>query len=528
MLNDVRTVLRFASGLRDFVRTPVTYESSLAYLREQRARREQNFLDTLRLAVFAFPERPYAKLLRWAGITYADAEQMVLRDGVDATLRRWLQAGVYVTLAEFKGKRPLERNGLHIEVTSDDFDSPILNPAFEATSSGSSGKARRVVVDLAVLEHDATPYRLFIHYSGLETSRFAVWRPVPPGAAGLKRVLIQAKSGASTDRWFTQLEPSPSRSTWKSWLFLQAAIYGSRAGGWPFPQPVYLPPDQGIQIARWMQQVLQEGGRPHLDTNVSSAVRVVQAAREEGIDLAGSYMRVGGEPLTPSRYALIRGAGAECGINYSMSEVGPIGILPERPQYPDEVQVIESKMAVLAAARVPLVKAPDAIEPLFLSTVLPYCPKLMINVESGDYAQFAETPQDSVWFGLGFRQRLHSVRSYEKLASDGMNFSGEHLAHVIENVLPQRFNAYPTDFQFVESEVNGLPVVNLYVDPRLNSIPESDLIDVVLTELGRGGPAEHMMAERWREAKLMQVVWERPIVNASAKVLPLHHPSRRP
>src|SRR5262245_9263970 len=72
--------------------------------------REQNFLDLMRRVVFANPANPYYSLFQWAGCTLGDLERHASRDGLDTTLERLREAGVYLSHDEFKGKRPIERS----------------------------------------------------------------------------------------------------------------------------------------------------------------------------------------------------------------------------------------------------------------------------------------------------------------------------------------------------------------------------------------------------------------------------------
>ena len=52
---------------------------------------------------------------------------------------------------------------------------------------------------------------------------------------------------------------------------------------------------------------------------------------------------------------------------------------------------------------------------------------------------------------LGYTTHIHTIRSWEKLTSEGMTFCGHDLIRLIEEVLPARFGGRPTDYQFVES-----------------------------------------------------------------------------
>jgi hypothetical protein len=65
----------------------------------------------LERCVFGNPASPYRALFEWAGIDAADVAAELESHGLDATLARLHDAGVRVTLDEFKGLRPIERPG---------------------------------------------------------------------------------------------------------------------------------------------------------------------------------------------------------------------------------------------------------------------------------------------------------------------------------------------------------------------------------------------------------------------------------
>ena len=99
---------------------------------------------------------------------------------------------------------------------------------------------------------------------------------------------------------------------------------------------------------------------------------------------------------------------------------------------------------------------------------------------------------------LGLPLHVHTLRSVEKLSSEGMSFIGSDLIVLIEETLPQRFGGSATDYQFVEEEVNGLPKVSLLVSPQLGTINEPAVVSTVLETLGRHSTGTQMMADVWR------------------------------
>jgi hypothetical protein len=68
-----------------------------------------------------------------------------------ATLGRVCDAGVCLTLEEFKGWRPIQRPGLHMVTHAEDFDNPLTPGQYEVRRGGSTSVLRRIVVDLKLL-----------------------------------------------------------------------------------------------------------------------------------------------------------------------------------------------------------------------------------------------------------------------------------------------------------------------------------------------------------------------------------------
>jgi hypothetical protein len=81
---------------------------------------------------------------------------------------------------------------------------------------------------------------------------------------------------------------------------------------------------------------------------------------------------------------------------------------------------------------------------------------------------------------------------------------GTELIALVEEVLPARFGGDATDYQFVEEEVAGSPVVSLLVHPRLAGIDERAVLETVLDEL-RACPGGGPMSDTWRAGGLLRV-----------------------
>ena len=119
--------------------------------------------------------------------------------------------------------------------------------------------------------------------------------------------------------------------------------------------------------------------------------------------------------------------------------------------------------------------------------LLPASPKVMLNVESGDYGVRVDRDCGCGALPVAFRSHLHSIRSYEKLTSEGMSFLGSDLLTLVEQVLPARFGGNPTDYQLAERERDGLPIVSLVVSPSVGKIDDAASYARCSTSCGTAG-----------------------------------------
>ena len=517
---DLRMFARYAWGLKDYLGHRLTPDQCRQMLAHRLETREESFLRIIERGVYAYPQSPYRKLLLHAGIEFADVLSMVQQHGVEEALVKLYGAGVYVTLDEFKGRRPIQRAGLELSVAPKDFDNPLLIKHYEARSSGSRSAGTRVIIDLDLLTHEAAYFHHFLTAFNLGERPIGAWREVPPVTAGMKLLLRYAKLGKPVEKWFAQSKLSPELKALKFYLFTKYTIYASRILGRPLPAPEHVPLEEAYKVAHWLSVKKKEGTPALLDSQASSGVRVCIAAREEGLDISGSFFRFGGEPYTSAKAEIVAETGSQAVCNYSMAEIGPIGLACAAPADLDDVHLLTDKVAVIQHPK-NLGASGLSVQALMYTTVLPSCPKLMLNVESDDYGVMEERACGCPIGELGFAKHLWQIRSYEKLTSGGVTFLGTELLRLVDEVLPARFGGHPTDYQLVEEEEGGLPKVNVLVSPRVGNVSEKAILDKVFQtlELYPGGD---IMADQWRHGNVLRVVRGEPYSTASAKILPLH------
>jgi hypothetical protein len=450
ILHDIRMSARFLRGLGPFLRETIDAAEGRARLVRQLRDRGPSLLQLVRDAIYAEPSSPYLALLRHAGVEYGDLARLVETEGVEGALGRLHAAGVHVTLDEVKGRRPIRRGSLEVATSPASFVNPLPSRSFAARTGGSRGPGRRLLIDLDLIAHESCYEQVIATALGLHDRPKAIWRPVPPGTAGVKAALRGAKIGAPFARWFSQ-SPIRSAAEWQHTLFTSAAGATARWHGRRLPAPEYVPVGRADLVAAWLAACRAAGTPGLVDTNAASAVRVCLAAETGGLAIDGSLFRVGGEPYSPGKAAVLARTGCRAFTHYSMSEVGRIANACARPAALDEVHVALDKVAIIQRppGGSPAAGAGPAI---FLTTLIRSTPTVMLNVEAGDYATTTSRECGCAWQALGFTQHLQDIGSYEKLTTEGMHFLGSDLVDFLEGVLPAEFGGGPTDYQLIESE----------------------------------------------------------------------------
>ena len=512
---------RFGWGLREYLRHPLSSDDCRQLVEAQRRQRGSNLLSILERGVFASESSPYRRLCENAGIGLGDIRQWVRADGVESALERLYEAGVRLSYEEFKGRQLVRRSGLELAVRPADLDNPLLASAYRGQTGGSRGAVARIAIDLDLLSYDAAQNALADRALGVDDRVGAQWRPVPPASAALNNALRYARVGRGLERWFSQTTRVAGVEGFSHALFGASTLQASRLLGNPLPVPEHVPPNRAQRIAHWLVEKKRAGRSVLFDSFASGAVRICLAAQECGLDIAGTVFRVGGEPYTSAKFEVIERSGCRAISRYSLTEVGNVGMPCGAAEPQDAVHLMTDKMAVIQREK-RVGDSGKTVGMLHLTTLLPASPKLLLNVETDDYGVLSDVPCGCPLYDAGLKLRLHSIRSLDKLTSEGMNFAGSELLELIDEVLPARFGGHPTDYQLVEQEVEGLPKVDLVVSPRVGEIDAGAVTETVLSVLGSHHVAWRMAAEQWRASETLRVVRREPHLTRAAKILPLH------
>ncbi len=314
---------------------------------------------------------PYLELLQLAGCDYGDFDAIGPAGWRRGTLQRLYQQGVYLTVDEFKGRKPVIRGQVTVEVTPEVLRNSLASFHVPAQTGGSRGRGAPVLLDLDFIRGCGANACLVLEAQGGSQWQKAIWQT--PGAGARARLLEFGCFGIPPVRWFSQVALSDAQLSpifrWSE----RAMRWGSRLGGISLPRPMHIPLADPFPIALWMTEVLRSGGAPHLFTFPSSAVRLCQAAFDRGIDLEGAHFLLSGEPITAARLTTIRRTGAEVLPRYGSVDCGPMGYGCLAPEAPDDVHLLHDLHAMIqpqVSAHREDVLGQDP-EPLFLSSLHP-------------------------------------------------------------------------------------------------------------------------------------------------------------
>jgi len=524
-LDELASFARFLRHVPSLAATRYTAVEGRAIVRDRIAHREENFLRTLERNVFANPRSAYGRLLAMAGCEPGDVRQLVHERGLEGALRALKDAGVYVTFDEFKGNRPIVRGSVMTETTAADFDAPAFRSYFTTSTGGSSGAPRRVLMDLAYLESRKPMHAVMMDAHALAGVPMVQWAEAPPGH-GLEAALIQSIQDGTLHRWFTPMWTGSTGTAWRFRAATRAAVWTARRCGVPVPHAEPLPLDRADVIVRWAQEALATHGRCGIRAHVSKALRIAIAARELGVDLTGTTITSGGEPVTPAKARTITATGARFIPNYFIMEAGPVGLGCPMADDPGDQHFQCDRLALITGAR-PVPSFGATVDAFYLTSLLPSAPKMFLNVETDDFGIVEERSCGCPFDALGLCMHLREIRSFSKLTGEGVTLIGSEMERLLEQDLPARFGGSPLDYQLVEEEDgDGFTRLTLLVHPRVRLANEDDVVPAMHRLLAERGGAAGVTSALWRQAGTIRLRREAPRITARGKQWLLHARTR--
>ncbi|HKA34101.1 MAG TPA: hypothetical protein VKH64_12855 [Candidatus Binatia bacterium] len=514
---------RLARTLPAFLRARVTKPEADAEIERGIGERENRFLEAARDCIYGNPDSPYLKLLKLAGCELGDLRAEVRSRGLEAALAHLARAGVYLTDEELKGKKDVVRGGCSFRVRPADLELTDASAGFAIESSGTSNRPFRSLIRLDYLAARAYITAVFFSAHDLWSASHAVYDAILPGGGGVNNLLVYAKLGISTDRWFARKIPAEGRlSAWYHYLTTWLIVLDGKCYGPGFPSPRFVDIADIGSIVRWAAERRRAARRCCITTAASNAARIARAAWDMGESLAGAKFIVSGEPFTDAKRALIERVDASAMSRYAFGGGVMVGYGCGAPAAGDDVHVDETRLALIKHP-VPLPHAVPEIHPLLLTTLHPSAgARFLLNAASGDYAELGRRSCGCALEKSGLTLHLRHIRSYEKFTSEGMNYFYGDLYEFFERTLPAEFGGAAGDYQLAEEEdETGQTRLTLMVHPTVGAVDETRLLLRLQRRLADGSPANRFQAEIWRAAGTCRIRREAPRASPRGKILPL-------
>ncbi len=517
--------LALAASLRGFLRDRLTVEQARQNIERALESREKTFLELARTHIYERPASPYLKLLKLAGCDFADLQTHVRRRGLEKTFERLAAEGVYLTADEFKGKKPVVRGRESFGVSPEDFQRFHLSAGFATLSSGTRNLPVRSTLFLDWLEMKAWATCIFFSAHDLFSHVHAMYDAILPGSGGINNLLIYAKLGISTDRWFARKVPVNSRLEAEyHYLMTRLIVLMGKGFGPGFPRPEFIDISEIQKIVRWAADRRRQNQSCCITSAASNAARIARTALEMEESLAGVKFNVSGEPLTETKRELMERAGATVTSRYSYGGSMNIGHGCGNPAYTGEIHVNQHMLALVRHPR-PIAGGGPPIHPLLCTTLHPAASRLLLNVDNGDYATLERRDCGCALGQAGLALHVHRIRSYEKFTGEGMNYFYGDLFELLEKTIPSEFGGGPGDYQLVEEEDgNGQTRLSLVVHPALGELDEERLLVRLRLALSQGPWSKGFTAGVWENAGSFRIRREIPYASPRGKILPLHMP----
>jgi hypothetical protein len=227
------------------------------------------------------------------------------------------------------------------------------------------------------------------------------------------------------------------------------------------------------RVARW----LADGKGRVVRTYTGLAVRVAEAARAQGLDLAGGTLVAGAEPLTERRRAYIESTGARVVARYTATETGLIGAACTRRRGADDMHLYMDRLAAI----------PGPSDALLFSSLSLTAGKVLFNTDIGDCGRLTREPCACAFGELGMDLRVAHVRPVDQVATRG-GVPFDVLEDTVGGVV-ERAGGSPADYLLREQpDEAGTPRLNVVVSDRLTGLPDEEIRAALSVKLG--GPAD--------------------------------------
>ncbi len=506
---------RFYINLKPFLETIISKEAAKEAIKQRLVNREENFLRLIKKGIFLNKKSPYLKIFKLIQISYDDIERMINKNGLSETLNILREDGIYLTVEEFKGKKTVVRRNAEFRFKEQDFDNPLLSAYYNIETGGTRSSGTRTLLDLEYISAKAVYYPLVFDIYNLKDCKIGLWAPTPPLGAGILPLLHFAKTGKIVSKWFSPIKPDIERA-----MSLKFMIGAAKNINIDLPYPEYTNIQDVEKVVNWIIDVKAKYGNVLFLSLVSQAVRICEFARINSLDISGVKFWIFGEPITEARYNVIKSSGCEVIPLYSFIELGSIGFGCNKRSSPEEIHFFQDSMALIQHNKF-IPSLGENVGSFLFSSILPSSPKILLNVENGDYGIIDKRPCDCILGELGLETHIKNIHSFEKLNAEGMTFFAFDAMNILEEILPNKFGGTLLDYQLSEEVENTKARLNLVISPDLGIIDEDKIKSVLLDELKRRSKHGKQMVEVLKQAGTLCIKREYPAATRAGKICPL-------
>ena len=506
----LRRVHHDAMHVRKLLHSRVHIESAIEAVQRRLPQRAEGFLDMVERTIFAHQRSPYKPLLEAAGYDFARIRALVAEDGLEGTLRRLCHDGAYVSIEEFKGIKEARRGGHTFHFDPDNFDNPLVQSGLWASSGGTRSPGIPTTISFADHRMGIEDLAVALRAYDVLGRPAAVWVSSSSGVS-VWGIAAIATLGTASSRWFTML---PERGRLSGLFDAVARFYGVT-----LPRLTDVPIGGESTVIEWTKQSEARYGCWVL-TLPSFALRLALSAKRLRTDLANVTFITLGEPLTPAKLTTIRGVGARAFSSLGFTEFGRVTYGCTSPNSADDGHICKDAVAVIQRRRA-VDHMGTEVDALLFTALWPHARKILLNMETGDYATMTSRRCGCPLEALGWTDHLEEIRSFEKLNAVGRTFWGSGLYSLVEEVLPARFGGEPTDYQLVEEEdQQGFTRLSALVHPRLGPVDEKAIVECIEETLHA---VDRVQAAVWQESEVVRIRRASPMLTKAGKFMPLHH-----
>jgi hypothetical protein len=235
--SNLKVTGRFLWALPGYLNTPLDESTARSELSRRLQKRDEAFLLNLKFAVFENPANPYRELFDEAGCKLGDVESIVREDGLEEALSKLFRSGVYLTIDEFKGRKPIVRGSYVREADTQSFRNPNCTFHVAMSSGGSRSSGTATLFDLAFIRGCAVNSSLTLAARGGQEWQKTTWEV--PSAGARFRLLKYALFGTPVTHWFSQLDLSAAGLNPLYAWSLRAMRWGSLLARRPLPKPTF-------------------------------------------------------------------------------------------------------------------------------------------------------------------------------------------------------------------------------------------------------------------------------------------------